>query len=655
MKNKIARLSAIIFCFVFALFFNVSKINLATAADDKFNQPYPRIGIFMWGATPEWFAQKGIDLIVLERNQSYAGAIKSKNSNVLIGKTADINGGIGPNILNKPEWQVKDTVTGQTIRIYKDPDVPNSGVPLYDLTKVEYQDFIANYFANFSADLDFLMTDGLWNTISFIPDNIAPSIRNGWPQANKDVLEKISEKTNKKPYVVNGDNCFGQNQNLYNGSFMEYGNPFSSIGWSDGFGSIKNCLINNRQPQIVIIDGVKEWLEKTDFTFNEFNLMRFQLATTLMTPAYFGFQPFSGLKDHFYARYFDEYEIDLGFPLSGNLGNPQCIEQTGEPFLNHCLYARFFSKGVVILNATGEEQDILDSDLKKFSQYGGPYYRFRGGQDPAWNNGEKFSSTTLAGYNKKLENPNHQILFGDALILLKEPKTIVADIIVDDNKFTSSSANEKTELKGEWKREVMDQNINNSWRQGVAPYSNETSFYAYTNIVGAEATFTPKIGVAGKYKISEWHPNSQGTESTSVSYDIKYGSGVKSGTIDQSKNSGKWNLLGEVYLAKGDSNYVKIKNTDGKLVIADAIKFEFGGSSLKADFNCDGVVNISDFGILLSNYGKTGNLSSKYGTCSSNKDININKNGSSNGRIDNLDLGIMLSCWGSPSKEVCEE
>jgi hypothetical protein len=73
-----------------------------------------------------------------------------------------------------------------------------------------------------------------------------------------------------------------------------------------------------------------------------------------------------------------------------------------------------------------------------------------------------------------------------------------------------------------------------------------------------------------------------------------------------------------------------------------------GASVYLADFNSDGQVDISDFGILLSNWNKTSNLKFK------EKNLDLAPLGAPDSLIDVKDLGAFLSCWGAPDdKGVC--
>ncbi|MDD5289980.1 MAG: hypothetical protein PHT40_02120 [Patescibacteria group bacterium] len=76
------------------------------------------------------------------------------------------------------------------------------------------------------------------------------------------------------------------------------------------------------------------------------------------------------------------------------------------------------------------------------------------------------------------------------------------------------------------------------------------------------------------------------------------------------------------------------------------------GAAYKADFNCDGVINISDFGILLSHWGQTEKIKEyQNAQCGVARSLDL----AANNRIDTSDLSALLSCWGTPEEEVCME
>jgi hypothetical protein len=96
--------------------------------------------------------------------------------------------------------------------------------------------------------------------------------------------------------------------------------------------------------------------------------MRYGLTTAALADAYFYFEQ-AGTA-HQLDYHYDEFEAELGYPM----GPPSAIRPS--------VYVRYFDNGAVIVNGTGAPQTVTASDLQ-----GGPYYRFQGGQVPAFNNG----------------------------------------------------------------------------------------------------------------------------------------------------------------------------------------------------------------------------------------------------------------------------
>ncbi|MDD5289979.1 MAG: putative glycoside hydrolase [Patescibacteria group bacterium] len=590
---------------------------------DKYNLPYPRIGVFLWAGTTEWFAQKGIDLVAASPGVDIEG-VKKLSPKVLVSHTNDINKLCGDD--RPEEWYYHDA-DGNRVSYW--------GGYLCNFNYQPFREFVGNTFAGMVGGADFVTTDGLWTM-----------------PGRAEILQTVRSRIGDTPFMVNGNGGYEQDKSMYeyyNGSFLEDGGNFNS-NWDSAFGTYEDMMNYARQPHIIVIDGTPTNWSLPNMT-DDFKLMRFGLGTTLLGDGYFSYEV--GINNHFYIGYFDEYDLDLGYPK----GAPQCIKNEGRwGYEKRCVFVRFFDKGVSILNVKGKSESISDNDLKSLPGYAGPYYRFRGGQDTVWNNGQLFTSLNLDG-QKELTNEQyeHYKIWGDAIILLKEPKVVVADIIIDDHPLVTSPANKQTELKGAAWEIVKPGKGDKFWRL----YSSElgespASYGAISASKNAEAIFRPKIGVPGRYRVSEWHGNDYAeSETTSAIYEINYKGGVKVESINQSQSYGQWNFLGEFYFTEGDSGYVKLNNNGQGVLVADAVKFEYQDAVLMADFNCDGQINIADFGILLSHWGQKENNGSlkkyKHPLCQEAKSLDLVLDNT----INIKDLGALLSCWGNPDNETC--
>jgi len=177
---------------------------------------------------------------------------------------------------------------------------------------------------------------------------------------------------------------------------------------------------------------------------------------------------------HRWTYLHDEYEA--------NLGN----STTGASQIESGLWIKYFDNGVLIANISGSTKTITAGQLT-----GGPYYRFRGAQNPGFNNGSQFSSVTLAGV--------------DGIMLLKQPLTLITPIVIDNRpKNMTSLGQNPASYSGSWSQVSVSSRsgyyLATGWGENSEPYAKTTN-------VGAAATYTPQINIAGDYKVFEWHPD----------------------------------------------------------------------------------------------------------------------------------------------------
>jgi hypothetical protein len=103
--------------------------------------------------------------------------------------------------------------------------------------------------------------------------------------------------------------------------------------------------------------------------------MRYGLTSCLMNDGYYDFtsstSPYSGVQ------WFDEYNVNLGMPLSPP---PTAAWQNG-------VWRRDFTNGIALVNPKGNGPQTV--------QLGGTFVKIKGTQDPAVNNGQTVTSVTL--------------------------------------------------------------------------------------------------------------------------------------------------------------------------------------------------------------------------------------------------------------------
>ncbi len=309
-----------------------------------------------------------------------------------------------------------------------------------------------------------------------------------------------------------------------------------------------------------------------------FTRMRYGLTTALLSGAYYG----RTFGDWYYIGYYhDEFDSDLGYPTSDPVELPSGA------------WVRFFDKGAAICNPTGRIITVTADELVGKPGYDGPYYRMRGGQVPDFNNGELFTSVQLFGEVRNPSRPRENQ--GDGILLFKEPTTVVAEIWIGNTYNNDTSpGNDPVKLTGAWVQ-VQDApgiwpTANNCFSQwSHMPYNgaayNDGIGYAYAAAGDGSATadFVPNIGVPGYYEVAEWH-GTDPSAAKAVPFKVFVEGQIKLfGTIDQSRNSGRWNVLGNVYLPKGKGSYLRLSNDADGRVIADAVRFRYLGEVAPPD------------------------------------------------------------------------
>jgi len=598
------------------------------------NHGYPRTAIFQWGgASAEWYAK--FDLVDFSLTSSSAvKAIKNINPETIVLSTSGWTAYGNPFVITPlPEpWFARDS-KGDKIDV-------GGGCYLVDLTNMcdlyqgkRYNQVLPEVLVkrvNLSV-FDGIASDWLWrkphgvsdidldkNGVNDYQEHGENWVISVWQHGLETLLTNLRNLIpDDKLILINSGmfHEFGWTQT--NGVLLEHTGPNFYFPYFKKM--YDKWMAAAPEPHVLLFDAILN--SKNDFPY-----MRYLLTATLLGDGYFGVTD-KNSQSHDYQKYYDEFDVDLGYPTSPALE------------LSNGCWVRFFDNGVSITNPSGSDQIVMDSDLRSFSQYAGPYYRFKGGQDPDFNNDSEFYEVSLSGKPATLGT------YGDGIILLRNPTAVVSEIVIDDQDQGTSPASNPAELVGNWKR-AWDSS--NNFDIGVSFY--QMAFKPWKNLFKAAytqpgqgekiATYRPTIGVAGNYEIFEWHgylgDNSDDVkEATNVPYTITYAKGeTKQGTIDQSINYGKWNSLGTYHFEKRTEGNVKISNkgTNG-MVIADAFKFVYKGgvnpnpplNAISADFNCDGRVNIQDLGIMLSHWGKSGSEINNYQNrnCQTRKNLDL--------------------------------
>ncbi len=595
--------------FKFFLFFVLSAFSVYSQTVPVHS--YPRTALHQWGGYPkEWQAQ--FDLIMIGHGAvtaDFVNTLKAMNPNIIILPTGDFN--VGMYLPVDSIWYTREA-TGVTIDAY------GPGSPLLDFTDFcpmltdngwdiapgpeRYSDFLPRAYVK-RVDFSIIYgvaTDGFWDGIGFVPGyNNIDINRNGTPD-NKEGINVDGEWSKgavkiasgvraklgpSKVFLVNGAGL-GGNESLYNGRYFEHLSGFN-FDYYGGLGSYQYYMEILSLPHVNLMD--------TDPTYasieigegrESWDVFRFWLGTSMLGDGYHQWEDM-GSQEHFYVLRYDEYELNLGQPLDNNsfgYGYHRLEKGNSEAVL-----VRFFEQGAVIVNATSSEQTVTDADLKTLQNYLGPYFRFQGGQDPAFNNGQSFNSVILKG-KPIFQDGGGKTFVGDAILLVKQPMTVITDIIVDNDKPHTTPGSQPAVFVGDWN--PLEFWASQTWTSGYR--TNYLAFYTGWSDAGngsKTATFTPAIWVKGNYEIYEWHGivnepggSPQRQAATDAPHVINHAKGSTIFKINQSMNIGKWNKLGTFIFNTGTAGNLTIKNSasgSNKIVIADAIKFVYkGGASI---------------------------------------------------------------------------
>ncbi|MCH8956005.1 hypothetical protein IIA28_11925 [candidate division KSB1 bacterium] len=419
----------------------------------------------------------------------------------------------------------------------------------------------------------------LWNDQSREEASIrSAELRNWWPDGI---------------HIVNYGTVFDYSYEL-NGFMWEdfvAGNVASVLKGQGGRGH-DDWVDHGHKPTITILnDRLIEGINSTKFDF----LKKGRYATgisMLRDEIYVMYNFGSGGSPHWASNWWlDEFDFDIGEPMGEAKTIDECVDRWGK--VKSCVWAREFTNGLVIVNDSGEPRTITSSQLAS-NGLNGPFWRFRGGQDPVLNNGSVFDSVILHGWIYLPETRWWQS--GDAILLGKSPQTVVTDIIIDDESSDVRNPYIRESIGGTFTHSGFSYNLDcgadppeeyecsgpqfpGSW----GSHPDYSSHFAGPGSGSNTARWVPTIGLAGKYEIYEWHSSQPNGNATDAPFKIRSADGETSVSVDQSVNGGRWNRLGVFTFQAGQSGFVEVTNKANGLVIADALKFVYRDSDFVAD------------------------------------------------------------------------
>jgi hypothetical protein len=579
----------------------ISSAFHTASAQKLLNHPYPRIATLQWGGgTVDWLRR--FDLVItLNKDSLAARQLQALRNDIYILATSDWTDGEpvrsqDPNSF-PVEWRVR-TPSGAYVPSH-------DGFYLADLTQncaryngETYAEALARvlYQQTDWDGFDGVNSDGLWTfpwtatrstgidlDRNGLDDYAEPGkgvdwVRQQWQKGANTMMDTLRSlfrtrwgRTDQKIiayWSVLDTMCLG----VSNGIGWENAPDHAPTTFTSWMPLIDQWESGGTLPRVnyvcaaVRYDSAHAPVRKKDY----FRFMRWMLGVTLLNDSYFMMDDDKG--NHYYNFYYDEFDVNLGFPTSPAFTLP-----------NGCS-VRFFDGGACIVNSTNASQSVSSADIASLTGYQGPYFRFRGNQDIGWNNGAQFQSVSLSSTKASWTGAVQNV--GDAIILVKKPTDVVSDIIIDNAYSATSPGSAEAVISGfTWDSEANGNRQNPLWSTG--PYLDSQSDptywrsqYAPAGNGSAVAVFTPTIKLGGSYRVYEWHgwrgrDSSSYLEATNVPCTVTHAKGTTKISIDQSKNAGKWNLLGTFTFNPGTTGSVKITNQANGYVIADAFKFEY--------------------------------------------------------------------------------
>ncbi len=583
----------------------------------EFNPPYPRFGIFTFSGNTEACVEilKDFDLIAYPPGNGLAAQYKEQNPDVILLGTSGCL--IAWDMTGLPEeWYYHDK-DGNRMPLWEGSYFMNF-TPL--CPEVDIGDghgpknFIDHCIHDVQAKIDFTYYDGVfhdwwwggpsWDIVSRgdlnsngIADNEewgADSVRALW----RDGLLEFHEREYQIPgldYVVvqigmrellpNVNGCNFEDWPIYNGPWITF-----HYQWCDDG-------IQTKDPKLVIFNSALSHYHlyyPVEPYKNNYRSVRFGLASCLLTPYLFYVDEGNQIGHHGNVHFYDEFEAkgQLGYTRTERIQ----LEGKAKAPISFAMgvFVRFFDNGVSVVNASGMEQTITASELAALDPVSGSnYYRFLGGQDPEFNNGQEVTDTNplVLWGDTHMANWTEPEVFGDGAMLFRAPKTLITPIVVDNHVNNQTSpGSDPVQYTGAW---VLDSDGKKFYAvytaRNYGPFQPDGFAWSAPGSGENTATYVPTVGIAGMYEVFEWHGyrgSSAGDYdlSSDVPVIVSYGGGSDTTfTIDQTENFGQWNSLGVYFFATGTGGNVRLTNQAGGIVISDAMKFVYRGPAGEYD------------------------------------------------------------------------
>ena len=561
---------------------------------------YPKTFIMIWGnASPAWYAE--FDLAI-SGDVSGMNAGKLINPDLIVTYICDVNSctDCGPGDGCGSEWCMRNT-DGSIISAYGGAAcLGDTSDECDDYEGETYREAIirkaVSHVTDPEPDLDGWVSGGLWEVIGWGHlgdyDLNGDGVHNGedenlWKDGRLDFLMELREALGPDKILImnhGGYKSYWDEGPAYiNGAFAEKFMFFSR--WPEFLENYRTFSETGIEPQASVIDNHAAGDPDDGYkSKNNFRFMRFGLAATLLYDGYYGYKDSVDTRDrdwtneHYYNRYYDEFDVPLGEPLASN----EVIKDE--------VFCRFFDGGVMILNGSTQDYIVTEDELKtaaaalgldwdSIAGEGGHFYLFAGQQNPGWNDGSRFDEILLESKETSIGccDPSRK---GDGILLVRRPgQVVMADVIIDTEDFVTSPGAENAVLDGFTQSCDYGDGFRTGGTKGAACNDTTNPYKGHARAgvgSGATASFEAVLVNEGTYRVYEYHPNVNGS---GIPFTVVHADGEETITVDQNSNAEQWNELGEYRFTPDASARVMVDTTgaSGGEVAADAIKFEWVG------------------------------------------------------------------------------
>lgn len=383
---------------------------------------FPRSAVYTWCCKPaDYYAL--FDLVLTrDEDPGLISEIRRLNPNVKKLITEDVN--CGDNWLpNKPDaWLVKDSQGNDVdlVGYCRGLVTPNlsdlSGYP--GALVQEAVDRVA------ASGADGFMTDGLFYTGHYgwygfgndvdldrngLNDLTEPGKGKSWALSHwgagvDAMIDTIRSGVGDNWIVINTGSQDCPNCSVVNGLYFEH--QYAGSNFVYDLNLMANLSSTVSPPPIFVLNITIDPRdpESEPNTWDNFPGIRFGLAQAMLLGEYLQLEAWE-TGEHNWTEYIDEFDLDVGYPKGGAAEIAPGV------------WARIFDSGAVIGNFNDRDVTITDQQLRSAPGYAGPYWRFRGCQNPAVNNGEQFDSVVLHGHSY-VGYQNAVAKVGDGIVLV---------------------------------------------------------------------------------------------------------------------------------------------------------------------------------------------------------------------------------------------